>query len=216
MRVGTKREILYLFQEGLERRRLLRKFLVVPSRCRERWQSQDVGQVDARIGFRAVDEGVEVEDLRKKNHAVQIDRFLLFEYLCQHGRTRSSIAFAEDEFGRVPSTIFGDEAGNEASKGAPVFIHTPESLLGILADKPAEPRAWRVNEYEIADVEQGIRVVDQLVRRRRQVLVSRSDHVLGTKGSHVQPDGGATRATVVKERHWPLLGLRVFLKICHV
>ena len=97
-----------------------------------------------------------------------------------------------------------------------VFIHAPEGLPGILADQAAKPRARHVDKYQVADVEQGIGIVDQLVRSSRHVPVAIRHHMLGTKRAHVQPDGRAAGTAVVEKRDGTIFRLGVFLQVGHV
>ena len=82
--------------------------------------------------------------------------FPFFEHVCQNSRTRGAVALAEDEFGRVPAAVLGDEACDEARKCIGVLIHAPEGLLRILADQPPKASAGHVDEDEVADVEKRV------------------------------------------------------------
>jgi hypothetical protein len=76
VRVGAHGEVFHIFEERLERGRLLGQLSCDTRRWRRRWAGQHIGQVDAGIAAGAVDVGGEVEDLREQDDAVQVDALL--------------------------------------------------------------------------------------------------------------------------------------------
>ena len=63
----------------------------------------------------------------------------------------------------------------------------------------------RVDEDQVADREQRLRVVGQLVRRRQQVADVAHQHPARAEQAEVQPHAGAAGTAVERERHRPLL-----------
>ena len=211
--VGAHGEVFDLFQEGLEGGRLLGKLFVIPGCGGVGGQGEHVGKVDAGVCAGAIDVGGEVEDLRKQNDAVEVDAFAVFENVGEDGGAGGAIALAEDVLGRVPAVVLGDETGDEAGEGVGVFVDAPEGLSGVLADEAAEAGAGHVDEDDVADVEQGAGVVDELVGSGGQVLIGVGDDVLGAERTHVEPDGGAAGTAVVEEGDGALFSLGVFFEV---
>src|SRR5882672_7663788 len=72
LQIVGEREILDFLQQRLERGGLSRQLVVIPRGSRVRRQGQHIGQVDAGIELRLVDAVVEVQNLRQKNDAIEV------------------------------------------------------------------------------------------------------------------------------------------------
>ena len=104
-----------------------------------------------------------------------------------------AIALSKEVFGRVPTLVGGEEACNKAGKRMRVGIDPPKSFFLVLAKEPAEAGAGRVDKDQVADVEQALGIVYQLIRSGISVLVVGGNDAPRTKSAHVQPHGGAAR-----------------------
>src|SRR6185437_8478743 len=112
---------------------------------------------------------------------------------------RRAIAFAEQVFGRVPAAVLRQEFLDEGRERGGVDVDAVELLLLVLAGDAAEAGAGRVDEDEIAGVEERVGIVDHLVRRRRGVRIVAGHDTLGPKGAHVQPDGRRAGTAIEQE-----------------
>ena len=165
-RVFAHRETFDRLHERGEIVRLLAgKLVVIPRRRRIGRQRDLVGQVDAGIVFGPVDRQIEVQDLRQQDHAVEVDVVLGLEIVDENGRARRAVAFAEEIFRRVEAVVLGEEFLDESRERVAVGIDAVERLLLVLAGDAAEAGARRVDEDEIAGIEQRLIVVDDLVGR---------------------------------------------------
>ena len=100
-----------------------------------------------------------------------------------------------------------------SAEGAGVLVDAPERLVLVLAGDAAEARARRVDEDEIAGVEQAVVIVDDVVRRRRRVGVVGGDDASGPERAHVQPHRRRARSAVEQEGDRPLSRARALLEI---
>src|ERR1035437_2689697 len=214
--VGAHGIVFHVLEEWLQCGRLLGQLLVIPGRGRIGGQCQLIRQVYAGIAGRKVDVGGEVEDLREQDYAVQVDVLAVLQNVGQNGGACGAVTLAKYVLWRVPAVVLGNEPGDEASKGIGVLIHPPEGLFRVLAGQPPKAGAGHVDEDQVAGVEQGVGVVNELVGRRGQVLVATGDHMLGAERTHMQPDGRTSRSAVKEEGNKAVLSLRVFLEVCDV
>jgi hypothetical protein len=95
------------------------------------------------------------------------------------------------------------------------FLHLGFFLLLVLLDREQarESGARRVDEHQIARIEQAVIVFDESVRRRRRVLIVQRNHAFGPERAHVQPDGRRARAAVVQERQRSMRAVGVALEV---
>ncbi len=82
--VFAQGKILDFVEQGLERSRLIRQFMVIPGRRRVGRQRQNIGQIDTRIELGCVRTVVEIQDLRQQDDAVQIQRLLALQDVREH------------------------------------------------------------------------------------------------------------------------------------
>ena len=174
-------------------------------------QHQRVRRVHAGIELRTVGIVGIAQDLRKHDHAVQVDRILGFQHVGQRAGTRGAVAFAKQVFRRIPAPVLGQELADELGKSLHVAIDAIKLLFAFLALflflrlvlvgklQSAETGAGRIDEYEVAGIEQAVFVVDDVVRRSRRVLIVRGHHALGPERAHVQPYRGRARSAVVEK-----------------
>src|SRR5215472_3794949 len=175
MCVGTGGKVLDFFQKWLQGRWLVWQLFVIPGRSCIRRQRQHIRQVYTGIALRAIDISGEIEDLGEKNHAIQVNALLVLQDVGEDGGAGRAIAFAEDEFGRVPAVVFGEKVNDKAGEGIRVLVDAPEGLFSILSDEAAEAGARHIDENQVAGIEQRVLVLDQLIGRARQVRIARGD-----------------------------------------
>ena len=99
---------------------------------------------------------------------------------------------------------FDDEIGERMR----VLVDAVERLLLVAAAQVPEARAGRVDEHQIAHVDQAVFVVDHPIGGGGAVRVVGGPHALRPERTHVQPDGRGAGAAVVQEGDGPL---RIFL-----
>ena len=117
-------------------------------------------------------------------------------------------ALAREVLGRGPAAVGGDPVADEVGDGARVLVEPPERLALVLAERPRETGADRVDEHEIGEVEDGLRVVENRIGRRAIVDgVARHDHPARPERSHVKPDGGRAGSAIPDEGHRPRRGI---------
>ena len=86
-----------------------------------------------------------------------------------------------------------------------IGIDAVEGLFLVLAGQTAETGAGRVDEDQIAGVEQARFVVDQRVGRCRRMRIIRRHDPLRAEGAHVQPDRRRARPAIEQEGQRPVL-----------
>ncbi len=106
----------------------------------------------------------------------------------QGRRTRRAVAFAEQVLRRIPSIVLRQKFDDEIRKSVGILVDAEERLLLVRAAQMAEARAGRIDEYQVAGIEQREFIVDEAIRRSRTVRIVRGDHAFRTEGAHVQPD----------------------------
>ncbi len=191
----------------------VRQLVVIPGGCGVGGERELIGQVDTGIELRAIRAEVEAQYLRKQNYAVEVEVAFGFEHVGKNGGARGAVAFAEQIFRRVPASIFREELNDEIGKGVRILIDAVEGLFAVLAADAAEAGAGRVDEDEIAGIEQAEIVVDDRVGRGGRVRIISGDDAPGPECSHVEPHGGRARAAVVEESHRALRVLAVGFEV---
>ena len=209
--IVAERELLDFPQERLELGRARAgQAVVVPRGGGHRRQRRDVGGVDARVEARAIYREIEVEDRRQQDHAVQVDAEAARQFVGQDRRTRGAITFAEQVLGRIPPAVLVQELLDEAGERMRVVVHSPERLFLVLAGDARKAGAGSIDEHQVRDVEQRVRVVDHRIRRGRRVTVLAHHDAARAEGAHVQPQRGRSRAAVVDEHQRPRRATALF------
>jgi hypothetical protein len=90
---------------------------------------------------------------------------------------------------RRPSIVLRQKLDNEIRKGADILIDAEKRFLLVSSAQMAESGAGRVDEHQVAGIEQSEFIVDEAIRRRRAMGIIGGYHPLRTEGAHVQPDG---------------------------
>src|SRR5882762_6109968 len=112
-------------------------------------------------------DGAEVEDVGDEDDAVEVHAVVFLEVVAEGGGAEGAIAFADEEFGRVPAAVTADVQGDELCEGLYVLIDAPEVFVLRFADGVAEAGADGIDKDHIGLVEKGAGIVLQLVWRRR-------------------------------------------------
>ena len=88
----------------------------------------------------------------------------------EHAAARGAVRFAEQEFRRVPAVVLGQVSLDELLDRTCVLIDAPEIAVLVRRDRGRVAGADRVDEHEIAAVEQAVGVVlHRIGRGRREV-----------------------------------------------
>ena len=187
---------------------------MIPRSCCVGRQCQCVRQIDSGVGLSRCNG--KVEDFSQQHHAVQINALLILQHVRQYRRPRSSVALAKQKLRRIPTAVFHQETRNEPRKCLGIRVNTPERFACVLTCKPAKAGARHIDKNQVAHIEQAVGVVNQLVRRARQVRIAGRLYILWSQRSHVQPHRRTARPAVVEKRHRPLFRLGAGLEIRHV
>src|SRR5579862_7812524 len=147
------------------------QLVVIPGSCGIGGQREFVWQVDTGIELRAIRAEVEAQDLRKQNYTIEVEVAFGFEDIRENGGPRGAVAFAKQILGRVPASIFGEELNDEIAERICILIDSVKGFFLVLATDAAEASAGRVDEDEIADIEQAEIVVDDRVGRGGRVRI---------------------------------------------
>jgi hypothetical protein len=108
------------------------------------------------------------------------------------------------------------ERDDEIGERMRVLVYSVERFFLVRAAQMAEARPGRVDEDQVARIEQAVFIVDEPIRSRRTVLVVRRQYALRAEGAHMQPHGRGARAAVVKKRNRPLAILVIALEVSDV
>ena len=120
------------------------------------------------------------------------------------GRARRAVTFAEDEQRRRPALVAADVEPYEFAEGLDVSLNAPEFLHELGVGRAAESRADRVDQHQVAFVEQRVGIVFDAIRRRRHESIGLQHDFARTERSHVQPDRSRSRPAVEGEGERPL------------
>src|SRR5207244_4860992 len=116
-------------------------------------------------------------------------------------RSDGAVALADQILRRRPAVVGLEIDVDELTERAQVARLPVELLRAVARRRAAVAGGNRVDEHEIADVDQRVLVVLERVRRRRlKPLVGHPD-ALRRERSHVQPDRGGARTAVVEKRY---------------
>ena len=136
---------------------------------------------------------------RQQDHAVEVDVCSFCSALREAGAAHRPVAFAEEVLGRIPAAVLRQELRDELGEGIDVLVDPVERLFLVLAGDPAEPGARRVDEHQVAGIEQALVVVDDLIRRGRGMRSSAVDDAPRAERAHVQPHRRRARPAVEEE-----------------
>ncbi len=185
-------ELAHLAEEGRQIGRFVGQLVVVPGDRR-------VGrQVQLVLAVLSWHQQAVVENRRLQHHAVDGDAVLL-QILGQCRRPRGAVAFAVEEFGRVPAVVDGDVTLDEIAERTHILVHAPEILVLAGADDTAVAGADRIDENQIRAIEDALVVGHQVIGRRRGRHAVADHHAQRAEGAHVQPDRRRAGPAVVEE-----------------
>src|SRR5688500_7637373 len=88
---------------------------------------------------------------------------------------------------------------DELRHRAEVFLEPPETWAELLARGSAVAGADRIDEDQVRDVEERVRIVLEGVGRRRRVAIGHEPHALRSPGAQMQPHGRRARAAIEDE-----------------
>ncbi len=186
---------------------------MIPRRGRVGRQRQQIRCVVARRSFRLIRIKIGVQHLRQHDHAVEIDVRIRLQHIDQNGGAGRSVTLSEQISGGVPAPVFRQERGDEVGEGVRVLIDAVERFLLVLSGDPAEPGARRVDEHQIAGVQQTLVVVNDPVRCRRGMTGVGGIDAPRPESPHVQPHRRRAGTAVEQEGHRPRRWLGVPLQI---
>ena len=178
------------------------EFFVIPGGGGVAGEVEGVGEV---VAFTAPD-GLEVEDGGDEHDAVEVDAMGVEEFAAEGGGAGGAVAFADEEFGGGPASVFGDVEADEFGDGAGVFFEAVEVFVVLGFGGAAVAGADGVDEDEVGFVEEAGFVVDELVGGREGEAVVLEFDAFGAEEAEVEPDGGGAGAAVEGEGEGALGG----------
>src|SRR5208282_3102701 len=131
--------------------------------------------------------------------AVEMDSIVLLQVVAENGGAEGAVAFADEEFGRVPTVVAADISDDELRERFGVFVDTVEIFFGGFADGVAVTGAHGVDEDEVGFVEKAFGVVDELVGCGRSAGAVDGPGASRAESAHVQPHGSGAGATVIEK-----------------
>ena len=123
--------------------------------------------------------------------------------LGQPRRAKDAVAFAAKIFGREPPLVPRGPKPDELADGFQVRRLSEEGLRFFVRHRSAEPGGHRVNEHQVAQVQNGILVVHKAEGRLGQRAVIVHLDAARPERAEVQPDGGGAGAAVETEHDGP-------------
>ncbi len=146
----------------------------------------------------------QVEHARDEDQPVEVHAVPLLQVLGERGAAQRAVGLARDELRRHPAPVARRPQADQLGDGLDVLLVAVE-VAGLAALDRARPAGrHRVDEDEVADREQRLRVVDEVVRRRLERARVTHDDPARAEQAEVQPDARAARAAVEGEGHGPL------------
>lgn len=145
---------------------------------------------------------VVIEYRRLQHDAVDADPGA-FQHVRQHGAARRAIGLAEQKLGRGRPVVGGDITHHEIAKHSRIGVDAPERQIDVGRDRFGKPRAHRIDEHQVADVEQALGVVDQRERCRRSSRRVAGHQALRSVRTQVQPHARRARSAVVEKGYRP-------------
>ena len=152
------------------------------------------------VGVVARDRRRPVEDGRQHHDAVEPDAALL-ERAAQHRVARGAVGLAEQVERRVPATRLLEPGGDEAGEAVGVGVDAPRTLGLDALGEHGPSRAQRVDEHQVADLEQRAGVVLDRIGRGADAPVAVGDHAARADAADVHQDARASRTAVEAEAH---------------
>src|SRR5258705_5591574 len=110
-------------------------------------------------------DGPEIEDVGDEDDAVEVHAVMFLQVIAERGGAEGAVAFADEEFGRVPAAIAADVQSDELCEGFYVLVDPPEVFVLRFADGVAEAGADGIDENHVGLVEECAGIVLQLVWR---------------------------------------------------
>src|SRR6202043_1572735 len=98
-------------------------------------------------------DGAEVEHGRDEVDAVEVHAVVRLQVIAESGGAEGAVAFADEEFGRVPATVAVDIERDELREGFYILVDAPKLFVLCFADGAAVAGAYRVDEDHIGFVE---------------------------------------------------------------
>jgi len=169
---------------------------MVPGRGRVGGEKQDVRNIVSRGEV----ERPEVQNRRHEDDPGQVHAET--PPLKVAGETRGPrgpVAFPQDEFRGQPPVVSSDVETDELPDGFNVFLDAVELLRFFPGKSPAESRGDGVDADDVGNVQESVRVVDQLERRGKGAALIVEHDLLGAECSKVEPDRGGAGAAVESE-----------------
>ncbi len=156
---------------------------MIPGCRRVGGQEENAGQfvVEMEVGRGEIQYGGD------EHQAVEVHAVPLLQISRKTRRARGAVGFARQEFGREPAVIAGDVQADEVADGFDVLLEGVPVLRLLAFHGTAVACAHRVDENEVGVVEDGILVVGQLERGRREFAFVGEDDATGSQHAHVQP-----------------------------
>ena len=145
-------------------------------------------------------DGGKIENGGDQDDAVEMNAVVLLQIIAERGGAEGAVAFADQEFRRVPAIVAAEIGDDELREGFDVFVDTVEVFFGGFADRVAVAGAHGVDEDEVGFVEEAFAVVDEFVGSGRSEGAVDGPGAARAEGAHVQPHGGGAGAAVVEER----------------
>ncbi len=168
---------------------------MIPGGRRVGRQEEDVGQFVVEVEV----DGGEVEHGRDEHQAVEVHAVPFLQVSRKPRRARGAVGFARQELGREPAVIAGDVEADEVADGFDVLLEGMPVLRLLPFHGTAVACAHRVDEHQVSFVEDGILVIGQLERWRREFAFVGEDHATRTEHAHVQPHGRGAWSAVERE-----------------
>src|SRR5215472_15252011 len=94
----------------------------------------------------------QVEDTGNQDDAVDRNAAFRSQIFSKRDRAKRAIAFADQEFGRIPAIIAADIGVDEQRERFNVLIDAPKVLVLRFANSMAEARANRIDEDEVGPI----------------------------------------------------------------
>ena len=168
---------------------------MIPGRCGVAWQVEDERQVIAFVEA----EGLEIQHSRDEDDAVEVHAVLVLQMGDHAGRAGGAVALASQELRRIPAAEPAHIEPDEVGVGGDVLLDAVK-LLGVLARRrPAVAGGDRIDENQVAGIEQGRFIIHEPIGRRHRLAILGEDDSPWTESAQVKPDGGGSRSAVEKE-----------------
>src|SRR5260370_33810265 len=132
-------------------------------------------------------ERLKVEHHAEQSYSVE-GNALLRQIAGNAGGPGGAVAYSQQEERRSPALVTRDVLTNEFAGSCDVTLLSPEFLGDLRSFAATEAGANRVQQHQVTLVEQGVRIIPDLVGSWGQKAVGRKRHSPRTERAHVQPD----------------------------